>query len=448
MAGSIPDHERQPFMSEACTSVLTEYGSASDAVSPPTLPKQLPKSSDAKSRGWGRVREIVNTGELFIRNTSELPESEDSNDYSTKHHRWSDIGSMSYDITHRECLIIFFTLLTVGVLAYSFLFEQWSIIDSLYFTTVLLTTVGYGDIAPESNGGKLFASVFALAGVVLLGCALGVVGGEIVEIEIEYTKNISAALSKALEHSFTGRSRHKQAEEDTIAHGSMRMHSSSKTITTRPKSIYEQREQEREEAKKCNYFPGLSVMHRHLPGFAPMLIGGIAMALLNGWGVIDFIYYFVVTATTIGFGDLTPRSDTSKAIAIVFVPVSVASMGYILGNFTSFLSERRRAKYTKKLWASELKLEDIEVLDENSDGAVSELEYIKFMLVAMRKIDGELFDDLRDQFIRLDVTGDGKVTKADLKIIASRNIRSWSHKLLMGEYKHQLMNSYNEERNK
>jgi len=151
---------------------------------------------------------------------------------------------------------------------------------------------------------------------------------------------------------------------------------------------------------------------------------------------------------TIGFGDLTPRSDTSKAIAIVFVPVSVASMGYILGNFTSFLLERRRAKYTKKLWASELKLEDIEVLDENSDGAVSELEYIKFMLVAMRKIDGELFDDLRDQFIRLDVTGDGKVTKADLKIIASRNIRSWSHKLLMGEYKHQLMNSYNEERNK
>ena len=39
---------------------------------------------------------------------------------------------------------------------------------------------------------------------------------------------------------------------------------------------------------------------------------------------------------------------------------------------------------------------------------VSELEYIKFMLVAMKKIDGELFDDLRDQFARLDLTGDGK----------------------------------------
>ena len=39
---------------------------------------------------------------------------------------------------------------------------------------------------------------------------------------------------------------------------------------------------------------------------------------------------------------------------------------------------------------------------------VSELEYIKFMLVAMKKIDGELFDDLRDQFDRLDLTGDGK----------------------------------------
>jgi len=30
------------------------------------------------------------------------------------------------------------------------------------------------------------------------------------------------------------------------------------------------------------------------------------------------------------------------------------------------------------------------------------------MLVAMKKIDGELFDDLREQFLRLDMTGDGK----------------------------------------
>ena len=38
-----------------------------------------------------------------------------------------------------------------------------------YFTTVLLTTVGYGDIVPYTKGGKLFATVYILvAGTILL----------------------------------------------------------------------------------------------------------------------------------------------------------------------------------------------------------------------------------------------------------------------------------------
>ena len=54
---------------------------------------------------------------------------------------------------------------------------------------------------------------------------------------------------------------------------------------------------------------------------------------------------------------------------------------------------------------------------------VSELEYIKFMLVAMKKIDGELFDDLRDQFARLDLTGDGKTPT-----------RSFFHEMIIPQY--------------
>ena len=43
------------------------------------------------------------------------------------------------------------------------LFTGW------YFTTVLLTTVGYGDIVPHTKGGKLFATVYILvAGTILL----------------------------------------------------------------------------------------------------------------------------------------------------------------------------------------------------------------------------------------------------------------------------------------
>ena len=93
-----------------------------------------------------------------------------------------------------------------------------------------------------------------------------------------------------------------------------------------------------------------------------------------------------------------------------------------------------------------MKIEDIEKLDEAKDGGgeiwtrilclwflislilfecslVSELEYIKFMLVAMNKVDGALFNDLRDQFRQLDMTGDGQITKKDLQIMATRKMR-------------------------
>merc|ERR1712194_410164 len=83
----------------------------------------------------------------------------------------------------------------------------------------------------------------------------------------------------------------------------------------------------------------------------------------------------------------------------------------------------------------QLKIEDLEALDEAHDGGVSELEYVKFMLVAMNKCDGALFDDLRDQFHRLDMTGDGQITKNDLKIMVTKEMKKVSNKLILHQYK-------------
>ncbi len=46
------------------------------------------------------------------------------------------------------------------------------------------------------------------------------------------------------------------------------------------------------------------------------------------------------------------------------------------------------------------------------------------MLVAMKKIDGDLFDDLQFRFKQLDKTGDGKITKDDLiAMLKERNVQ-------------------------
>ena len=58
------------------------------------------------------------------------------------------------------------TLLT-GTVVYHLL-EDWSWVDSLYFSVVTLTTVGYGDLSPTTDLSKLFTVVYLVSGVSLL----------------------------------------------------------------------------------------------------------------------------------------------------------------------------------------------------------------------------------------------------------------------------------------
>jgi hypothetical protein len=58
-------------------------------------------------------------------------------------------------------------LLGIGTVVYHAL-EDWSWIDSLYFSTVAVTTVGFGDLAPSTDGSKLFTVLYILFGVAIV----------------------------------------------------------------------------------------------------------------------------------------------------------------------------------------------------------------------------------------------------------------------------------------
>ena len=55
-------------------------------------------------------------------------------------------------------------LLTTGTVCYHFL-EDWSWVDSLYFSVVAVTTVGFGDITPSTDPSKLFTVGYILVGI-------------------------------------------------------------------------------------------------------------------------------------------------------------------------------------------------------------------------------------------------------------------------------------------
>ncbi len=55
------------------------------------------------------------------------------------------------------------------------LWEQWGFWRASYFTVINVTTVGFGDVVPLTEGGKVIAGVNAFAGLLFVGALVAVV---------------------------------------------------------------------------------------------------------------------------------------------------------------------------------------------------------------------------------------------------------------------------------
>lgn len=68
------------------------------------------------------------------------------------------------DDEYRDLLFTTIIILIIGTLVYHFV-EGWSYIDSIYFSVVTLTTIGFGDFAPKTDVGKIFTILYIVAGI-------------------------------------------------------------------------------------------------------------------------------------------------------------------------------------------------------------------------------------------------------------------------------------------
>lgn len=74
------------------------------------------------------------------------------------------VVEMAKNRGERGPLLLVVSLLLGGTVFYV-LWEGWSVVDAIYFCAMSLATVGYGDVVPETDVGKLFTVVYVLGGI-------------------------------------------------------------------------------------------------------------------------------------------------------------------------------------------------------------------------------------------------------------------------------------------
>ena len=77
------------------------------------------------------------------------------------------LGAVWRDPATKALPVVAGVLILTGTLFY-WRFEDWTVVESLYFCVVTLTTVGFGDLTPTSAGTQLFTIIYILTGLGIL----------------------------------------------------------------------------------------------------------------------------------------------------------------------------------------------------------------------------------------------------------------------------------------
>ena len=145
-----------------------------------------PRSQKKMNEKWGNIRQQMNPDQ-WIRSLESakrmgFPGEDGMDREELLRNAQEKIRSLTqFNLWHCLAAILVYVAISVACFSY-WLEEDWTVVDSIYFSVVTFTTIGYGDIVPDTRMARLFTCAWALSGVACLGIALGVLGSELIDV--------------------------------------------------------------------------------------------------------------------------------------------------------------------------------------------------------------------------------------------------------------------------
>ena len=288
--------------------------------------------------------------------------------------------------------------LVMGVAAYTSMESDWTAIDAAYFSTMTMSTVGYGDISPTSTGSRVFTILMIFFGVIFVFSAVANAIGSL-------TGPMTAYGRKLLERAFP------QQGVDIDGDGGIDFYK------PRPPPIYYAK----------NLMPSL-LLTMLLQCLSAYIYTRIDDTMSYG----DAIYLCMVTATTVGYGDVPNNTQAGRAWACIHMLLSVCLLGELISTSDSLAVQRaatlkRIDQLTRPLDAPLLEklLNHAKMMRPMviRDGkGLTELEFVLAMCVELEVVQWAQVRPFIERFRSLDVNGDARLGVEDLKLIEGKSL--------------------------
>ncbi|KAG2407065.1 hypothetical protein LR48_Vigan01g326300 [Vigna angularis] len=244
-------------------------------------------------------------------------------------------------------------------------------LDAIYFCVVTMTTVGYGDLVPDSQLSKLLACIYVFTGMALVGLILSKAADYIVEKqEIILVKTI-----------FKG------------------------------ENIGPEQLSKEVETNKAKYKLILTASI-----FLVLMIAGtIFLYFIENLDFVDAFYCVCSTVTTLGYGDKSFSTTFGRAFAVFWILSSTICLAQSFAYIAEHYTEKRQRSLAKRVLARKLSHLDLEAADLDGDHVVSATEFVLYKLKEMGKISQDDILAVLDIFRQLDFDQSGTLTEADLR---------------------------------
>uniref|UniRef100_A0A7N0RC36 Potassium channel domain-containing protein n=1 Tax=Kalanchoe fedtschenkoi TaxID=63787 RepID=A0A7N0RC36_KALFE len=239
-----------------------------------------------------------------------------------------------------------------------------AVLDAVYLSVVTMTTVGYGDLVPDSVFTKLMACAYVFLGMALVGLLLANAADYLVERQ-------EMLLAKAL------------------------------------LDVTEEGETKKVKYKCVTVVVILSVL---------VAVGISVLMWVENLSFVDAFYCACCTVSTLGYGDVSFTTTIGRIFAVFWIPAGTLCAAQFYLYIAELATEKKRKSLVKWVLTRKMTKLDLEAADFDGDGAVDAAEFVIFKMKELGKITSRDVELCLEEFEHLDVDQTGTLSTLDINL--------------------------------